>query len=161
NQMAAWTSGPEMTLPVTGAMDSVMAGLLPGPAAASLVREPLLLSPRIRPYVAPPRGASGGLEGEGQVVVDEADGDRALANGRRHPFDGAEPDVADREYAGRGGLERKRGPWQRPARRGVRTGHDEAPLIARDRTGQPAGERLRPDQDEQPRGRHRLSLAGV
>ena len=27
------------------------------------------------------RGASGGLEGEGQVVVDEADGDRALADG--------------------------------------------------------------------------------
>ena len=26
-------------------------------------------------------GASGGLEGEGQVVVDEADGDRALADG--------------------------------------------------------------------------------
>ena len=26
--MAAWTSGPEITLPVTGRMDSVMAGLL-------------------------------------------------------------------------------------------------------------------------------------
>src|ERR1700745_514992 len=81
NQMAAWTSGPEMTLPVMGVMDSVMARLLPGPAAASLVREPLLLSPCIRSYVTPPRGASGGLEGEGQVVVDEADGTRALANG--------------------------------------------------------------------------------
>ena len=30
NQMAAWVSGPEITLPVTGAMDSVMAGLLQG-----------------------------------------------------------------------------------------------------------------------------------
>jgi hypothetical protein len=36
--------------------------------------------PNYRVNAAAP-GASGGLEGEGQVVVDEADGDRALANG--------------------------------------------------------------------------------
>ena len=34
-----------------------------------------------RLVIATGPGASGGLEGEGQVVVDEADGDRALADG--------------------------------------------------------------------------------
>ena len=34
-----------------------------------------------RLVIATAPSASGGLEGEGQVVVDEADGDRALANG--------------------------------------------------------------------------------
>jgi hypothetical protein len=71
-------------------MGSVMTGLLPGPAAPSLVPRPLVLSPGIRPSVTVGRdriviaagpGASGGLEGEGQVVVDEADRDRALADG--------------------------------------------------------------------------------
>ena len=51
NQMAAWTSGSEITLPVTGAMGAVMAGLPPGPAAHPSYLRPLVLSPGIGPSV--------------------------------------------------------------------------------------------------------------
>ena len=49
NQMAAWASGSEITLPVTGQW--IRSRRVP--SAALLVREPLLICPGIRPSVTP------------------------------------------------------------------------------------------------------------
>src|SRR6516162_1157739 len=103
--------------------------------------------------------ASGGCEGE--VVVDEADGGGAIAHGGGNTFHRAVPDVADGEYARGGGLQQEGSPLQGPALAGVGSGEDESPLVALDRFGEPAGERLRADQDEQAGRRYQFGLAGV
>src|SRR5690242_20860047 len=103
--------------------------------------------------------AGGGREC--QVVVDEADGGGALADGGGHPFYRAVPDVAGGEHAGGGGLQQEGRPLQGPVLTGVGSGEDESPLVAPDRFGEPAGERLRADQDEQAGGRRQFGLAGV
>src|SRR6516162_6340062 len=103
--------------------------------------------------------ASGGCEGE--VVVDEADGGGAIAHGGGHAFHRAVPDVADGEYARGGGLQQEGSPLQGPVLTGVGSGENESPWVAPDRVGEPAGERLRTDQDEQAGGRYDLGLAGV
>ena len=46
-------------------------------------------------------------QGAFEVPVDHADDDRALADGRRHPFQ-PEPDVPDREHPGKARFERER-----------------------------------------------------
>jgi hypothetical protein len=98
---------------------------------------------------------------ESQVVVDEPDGGRAIADGGGHAFHGAVPDVADGEHARGGGLQQEGSPPQGPVLTGVGSGKDESPLVAPYRLGEPAGERLRADQDEQAGGRHPLGLATV
>ena len=62
------------------------------------------------------------------------------------------PDVADGEHARGGGLQQERSPPQGPVLTGVGSGEDESPLVALDGFGEPAGERLRADQDEQAGG---------
>src|SRR6516165_12368297 len=98
---------------------------------------------------------------EGQVVVDEADGGGAIAHGGGHAFHRAVPDVADGEHARGGGLQQERRPLQGPVLTGVGSGEDESPLVAPYRFGEPAGERLRADQDEQAGGRRQFGFAGV
>jgi hypothetical protein len=70
------------------------------------------------------------------------------------------PDVADGEHARDGGLQQERCPLQGPVLTGVGSGEDESPLVALDRFGEPAGERLRADQDEQAGGRQATTGAG-
>src|SRR6266566_5685585 len=76
---------------------------------------------------------------ECKVVVDEADGDRAIADGGGHTFDRAVPGIADGEHARDGRLQRERGPLQGPVLTSVGSGEDESPLVALYRLGQPAG----------------------
>jgi hypothetical protein len=52
-----------------------------------------------------------------QVLVDEADGDRAFPDRRGDPLGRPVADVPDREHAGQTGLQRRRWPLQRPAGR--------------------------------------------
>ena len=53
-----------------------------------------------------PGRAGGGLAGAAaEVFADETDGNGALADGRGDSFDGAVPDVADREHARQAGFE--------------------------------------------------------
>src|SRR5215471_13760010 len=65
-----------------------------------------------------------------KVVVDQADGDRAIADGRGHAFDRAMPDVASGEHARGSGLEQVGSPLQGPVLSGVGSGEDESPLVA-------------------------------
>src|SRR5262249_36396201 len=65
------------------------------------------------------------------------------------------------EYARGGGLQQEGSPLQGPVLAGVGSGEDESPWVAPDRFGEPAGERLRADQDEQAGGRYQFGLAGV
>ena len=101
--------------------------------------------------------AYGGCEGE--VVVDEADGGGAIAHGGGHAFHRAVPDVADGEYARGGGLQQEGSPPQGPVLTGIGSGEDESPLVALDCFGEPAGERLRADQDEQAGGRYQFIVS--
>jgi hypothetical protein len=71
------------------------------------------------------------------------------------------PDVADGEHTGCAGFEQVGFPLLGPATSEVRTGQDEAPLVAPDRLGQPVGKWPRADQDEQRVGRLCLGIAGV
>src|SRR5215831_6037438 len=98
---------------------------------------------------------------EGQVVVDEADGGGAIAHGGGHAFHRAVPDVADGEHTRGRGLQQEGSPLQGPVLTGIWPGEDEPPWVALDRFGEPAGERLRTDQDEQAGGRYQFGLAGV
>jgi hypothetical protein len=98
---------------------------------------------------------------ERKVVVDEADGDRAIADGGGHTFYRAVPDVAGGEHARGGGLQREWSPLQGPVLTGVGSGEDVSPWVALYRFGEPAGERLRADQDEQAGGWHQFGLARV
>src|SRR5215469_3177509 len=98
---------------------------------------------------------------ESQVVVDEPDGGRAIADGGGHAFHRAVPDVAGGEHARGGGLQQEGSPLQGPVLTGVGSGEDEPPSVAPYRFGEPAGERLRTDQDEQAGGRYQFGLAGV
>src|SRR6516162_8902467 len=98
---------------------------------------------------------------ECQVVVDEADGRRAIADGRGHAFHRAVPDVAGGEHARGGGLQQEGSPLQGPVLTGVGSGQDESPWVALDRLGEPVGERLRADEDEQAGGWYQFGLAGV
>src|SRR5215469_5834383 len=98
---------------------------------------------------------------EGQVVVNEADGSGAITHGGGYTFHRAVPDVADGEYARGGGLQQEGRPLQGPALTGVGSGEDESPLVALDRFGEPAGERLRADQDKQAGGWYQFGPAGV
>src|SRR5580698_944392 len=59
------------------------------------------------------------------------------------------------------GFEQVGVPSQGPASSQVRAGQDEAPLVAPDHLGQPVGEWLRADQDEQPVGRLCAGIACV
>jgi hypothetical protein len=103
--------------------------------------------------------AGGGREC--QVVVDEADGGGAVADGGGHAFYRAVPDVAGGEHAWGGGLQQEGRPVQGPVLTGVGSGEDEAPLVALYRFGEPAGERLCTDQDEKAGGWYPFGLAGV
>jgi hypothetical protein len=96
-----------------------------------------------------------------KAAVNQADGDRPLADGRCDAFDRAVPDVAGGQHAGCAGFEQVGFPWQGPAFGQVWAGEDEAPLVAGHRLGQPLGERLRADQDKQPIGGLCLGIAGV
>ena len=51
-------------------------------------------------------GGAGGNQARAaaEMLADEADGDRALADGGGHPLDGATAHVADREHPGQAGL---------------------------------------------------------
>src|SRR6516162_6771926 len=98
---------------------------------------------------------------EGQVVVDEADGGGAIAHGGGHAFHRAVPHVADGEHAREGGLQQEGSPLQGPVPAGVGSGEDESPWVALDRVGEPAGEWLCADQDEQAGSGYDLGLAGV
>jgi len=71
------------------------------------------------------------------------------------------PDVAGGEHAGGGGLQQERSPLQGPVLSGVGSGEDESPLVAPYRVGEPVGERLCADQDEQTGGWHELGFASV
>src|SRR5690348_14162877 len=101
--------------------------------------------------------AGGGREC--QVVVDEADGGGALADGGGHAFYRAVPDVAGGEHAWSGGLQQEGSPLQGPVLTGVGSGEDEPPRVAPDRFGEPAGEWLRADQDEQAGGWYQFGFA--
>jgi hypothetical protein len=71
------------------------------------------------------------------------------------------PHVARGEHTGCAGFEQVGFPLQGPSFSQVRAGKDEAPLVAPDRLGQPVGEWLGADQDEQPVGRRCFGFAGV
>jgi hypothetical protein len=71
------------------------------------------------------------------------------------------PDVARGEHAGGGGLQQEGRPLQGPVLTGVGSGEDESPLVAPDRFGEPAGERLRADQDEQADGWYQFGFASA
>ena len=71
------------------------------------------------------------------------------------------PDVAGGEHAGGGGLQQEGSPLQGPVLTGVGSGEDESPLVAPYRFGEPAGERLRADQDKQASGWYQLGFARV
>ena len=79
-----------------------------------------------------------------QDLVDEGDGDRSFADGRRHTLDVACPHVADREHAGQARFEQMRRARQRPMRGGqvvlgqVGPGLDEPLGIERDAAVEPA-----------------------
>src|SRR6266481_4948832 len=96
-----------------------------------------------------------------KVVVDEADGNGAIADGGSHAFHRAVPDVADGEHARGSGLQQERRPLQGPVLTSIGSGEDESPLVAPDGVRQPASERLRADQHEYAGGWHPLGLAGV
>src|SRR5688572_31775396 len=78
-----------------------------------------------------------------EVPVDHADDDRALADGRRHPFPQPEPDVPDREHPGKARFERERRASQGPHRtlsvpvQEVLARDDVPCLVARDLGRQP------------------------
>ena len=84
----------------------------------------------------------GGVRGHGTsdstaILVNRADGHRALTNGRRDPFHRATAYITGDEYAGETGLELERCAVERPpgSRRttvcALRLRNDEAPVIAR------------------------------
>ena len=73
----------------------------------------------------------------------------------------AVPDVAGGEHAWGGGLQQEGRPLQGPVLTGVGSGEDESPLVALYRFGEPAGERLCADQDEQAGGWCPFGLARV
>src|SRR6266567_469514 len=90
-------------------------------------------SPRVLILPVSPAGLSAV-----EVLVDELDGDRALADRGGHPLDRPVADVADREHPGHAGLERHRRAVQGPPGRRravleqVGAGDDEPPPVAPD-----------------------------
>jgi hypothetical protein len=92
--------------------------------------------------------------------VDQADADRALADRRRHPLHRPVPDVTDREHPRQARLQQERRPFERPVLGEVPAGQQITPAVASDGLGQPVGERLGTDEDEQAGSRDPLGNAG-
>src|SRR5215208_6915931 len=90
-----------------------------------------------------------------EVPVDHADDDRALADGRRHPFPRPVPDVPDREHPGNTRFERERGASKGPRRTTfvavyeVLARDDEPCFVARDLGRQPLGVGPGADMDKE------------
>src|SRR5215212_2290272 len=78
------------------------------------------------PAPIPRRGWSGSAV---EVLVNHADDDRALADGRRHPFHRPVPDVPDREHPGHTCFEREWGTSKGPRRTPSVAGQE---VLARD-----------------------------
>src|SRR5215469_132865 len=92
-----------------------------------------------------------------EVLADEADGDRALADGGSYPLDRAAAHITGREHAGHAGVQQvgiavQPGPGglRKPAE--VRPGDHEAVAVQSDGSGEPLGVRLGADENEQGRG---------
>jgi hypothetical protein len=90
-----------------------------------------------------------------QVVVDQLDGYRAFADGRRHPLHRPRSNVAGGEHARDAGLQQHGPTFDRPRRRRlpvseyVRARKDVSPSVALDRWWQPIGTWLSTDQDDE------------
>src|SRR5918995_6411704 len=101
-----------------------------------------------------------------EVLVNHADDNRALADGRRHPFHRPVPDVTDREHPGHTRFEREWGTAQGPRRtpsvavQEVLARDDIPCLVARDLGRQPLGVRPGADMDKERGGRNRLGAPG-
>ena len=117
----------------------------------------VLLSRRLASW-----GTGGDQVDAAEVLAGEADGNRALTDGRGHPLDRATAHVADREHARQAGLQQIGVPAQLAPGRPVagfpaeiRAGDDEAVAVQFDRLSQPLRVRLGADQDKQARGSKR------
>src|SRR5918995_2879966 len=97
-----------------------------------------------------------------EILVNHADDNRALADGRRHPFHRPVPDVSDREHPGHTRFEREWGTSQGPRRtpsvavQEVLARDDVPCLVARDLGRQPLGVGPGADMDKERGGRNRL-----
>ena len=97
-----------------------------------------------------------------EVLVDGANGDRALPDCAGDALDGAEPHITGREHARNARLERQGWAAQRPCALGqVAAGQDEPSIIHRDQAAEPVRVRLGSDHHEHGRGSDLFTPTGL
>src|SRR5581483_12136963 len=90
-----------------------------------------------------------------QVLMDQGNGHRALADRGGDALDGRVPDIAGHEHTRHAGFERegiaiqRPAGWPRAARHEIETGEDEASLVTHNVSADPFGMRLSAYEDEQ------------